>query len=110
MLHKSIKNRKKTSMKKSILITFIALFLANFAHAIDATPAQIEALKPKFSVQDCKLWKGGEGHENDNVPKIYSEHVEAIFEFLDNLSINEAMRAIELYCSSKGFDGKAAAQ
>ena len=97
-------------MKKAILLHFFALFLTNFSHAIEANPAQIAALKTKFSVQDCKLWKGGEGHENDNVPKVYSEHVEAILEFLNNLSINEAMRAIEVYCSSKGFDAKAVAE
>lgn len=84
----------------AILFSFVSSFSAN---AAEATPAQVAALKPKFSVQDCALWKGGEGHENDNVPATYSQHVEVILEFLDNLTINEAMRAIELYCSSRGF-------
>ena len=97
-------------MKKAIFAAFFALFLTNFSHAIEANPAQIEALKTKFSVQDCKLWKGGEGYENDNVPKAYSEHVEVILEFLDNLSINEAMRAIELYCNQNGFADKVVAK
>ena len=68
-----------------------------------ATPQQIAAIGTKFRVEDCALWRGGPGHENDNVPKVYSEHVEAIIELLDNRTLKEAMRAIELYCSSTGF-------
>lgn len=90
-------------MKLKLSILLLA-FAASFSvFAAEATPEQVAALKPKFTVQDCALWKGGEGHENDNVPKIYSEHVEAILEFLDNLTIEEAMRAIQLYCSTPGF-------
>lgn len=90
-------------MKFKLAILLLA-FAASFSvSAAEATPEQVAALKPKFTVQDCALWKGGEGHENDNVPKIYSEHVEAILEFLDNLTIEEAMRAIQLYCSTPGF-------
>lgn len=88
------------------IITFVlslALLAVQSVNAAEATPEQLAALKPKFTVQDCALWKGGEGHTNDNVPKIYSEHVEAILEFLNNLTLDEAMRAIELYCSSAGF-------
>lgn len=75
-----------------------------------ATPQQIAAIGTKFRVEDCALWRGGPGHENDNVPATYSAHVEAILEFLNNLTINEAMRAIELYCSSTGFNPKGIAQ
>lgn len=90
-------------MKFKLSILLLALAASFGVFAAEATPAQIAALQPKFTVQDCALWKGGEGHENDNVPKIYSEHVEAILEFLDNLTIDEAMRAIHLYCSTTGF-------
>ena len=75
-----------------------------------ASPQQIAAIGTKFRVEDCVLWRGGPGHENDNVPATYSVHVEAILEFLNNLTINEAMRAIELYCSSTGFNPKGIAQ
>jgi hypothetical protein len=77
---------------------------------VNLTQKQTAAIAATFKVEDCALWRGGAGHENDNVPKVYSEHVEAIFEFLDNLPLSEAMQAIELYCSSKGFDSKLVAQ
>jgi hypothetical protein len=93
-------------MKFKLHALFLSLVTSFGAFAVEATPEQIASLKPKFTVQDCALWKGGAGHENDNVPKIYSEHVEVILEFLDNLSVNEAMRAIELYCNSNGFADK----
>lgn len=103
-------------LKRALTVTAIS-FLAVSAMADEkkpstqaATPQQIAAIGTKFRVEDCALWRGGPGHENDNVPKIYSEHVEAILEFLNNLTINEAMRAIELYCSSTGFNPKGIAQ
>ena len=49
-----------------------------------ATPKQIAAVGTKFRVEDCALWRGGPGHKNDNVSKIYSEHVESIIEFFDS--------------------------
>ena len=109
--HRMYSNCKGISRGLKRILGAVALVaLSNSVMAADktpntqtATPQQIAAVGTKFRVEDCALWRGGPGHENDNVPASYSLHVEAILEFLDNLSINEAMRAIELYCSSKGF-------
>jgi hypothetical protein len=87
-------------MKKQISALFLALFCAHFSHALEATPAQFEALKPKFSVQDCQLWMGGEGHENENVPNHLVAKVEVILEFLNNLPLLDALKAIEIYCKA----------
>ena len=108
--HRMFLNKGISLSLKRLLSAAALIALSNSVIAADktpntqtATPQQIAAVGTKFRVEDCALWRGGPGHENDHVPKIYSEHVESIIEFFDNLSLNETMRAIEIYCGSKGF-------
>lgn len=90
-------------MKLKYLVLILALLGASTAMAAEDATAKKITPQPVFTVQDCALWKGGEGYENDNVPAIYSQHVEAMLEFYDNLPLPEAMRAIETYCNKGGF-------